>query len=741
MPTTAVHDFRGRPAIWIDGQPRPPVIAYVGPDHAGAFLQAGIELYTFYVPGEWWLGPERYDFSGIQRFIGDYIGKIPGGYFMPRIDLARQGVPWWSQAHPDEMVQVRGVAAGEPRPITEASTRAADYLGHDIRLEGLNLHSFHSHIWRAEAGRAAAALVAFCEAQPYAERIWAWQFCDGLFCEWFHWHEYSFDGMADYSPAALADFRAWLRREYGDAAELSRAWGREVDFTTAMIPAPRERMNAAHDEFYDPVRDRPTIDYARCFNDATADSLIAIFSAVKAALPQPKATCAFYGYQFSNMPRPQLNGHYSLQRVLASPAIDMIASPHAYSNRGHGGYHSPQAVADAIRRAGKLHIDEVDCKTVWTPASVTWKRHISQPQSVPETIEMLKKDAAYQLASGTALWWMDLTDQGWFDDPDAVEPLRRLHAIAAAYHERDIRSYAEVALVVSQQSMMYQAPREGLHNATLKMFRNWHLGRMGAPFEQIFVDDLERPDLPAYRLYIMANLFYVSERQRELIERVVKRQGATALWIYAPGFLDDGEASLERMHALTGIRFGRADIVADLNVRVTPGSHPIVAGLPADFAYGTGIDREQYLQPPRTQYLPTMTIGPAFYADDPAAEVLGIADSTGRAGLVVKNPGDWHSIYSAAPLLPWPLLRNIARFAGAHVFDDDGDMVWGNDGFLAVYAQHDGRRIIRFPHPADIRDAYTGELLGRAVDALELEMARWQTRLLDWGGYETLPIS
>ena len=43
----------------------------------------------------------------------------------------------------------------------------------------------------------------------------------------------------------------------------------------------------------------------------------------------------------------------ALAKLVDSPAVDMIASPHSYDNRGYGGYHSPQAMADTARRAGK----------------------------------------------------------------------------------------------------------------------------------------------------------------------------------------------------------------------------------------------------------------------------------------------------------------------------------------------------------------------------------------------------
>jgi len=730
MTATIIQNYHGVPTLFLDGRKVAPITAYVGPRFLTTFQEAGIQLYTFNTPGIWWIGPGQYDFSVIDAFLEDYIARNPDRYFMPRIDLSQQGFPWWGVAYPDEMNILRDIITGEVRDQLELNPEAISYLGHEVHLDGLNLHSFHSLAWREEAGQAVAALVNHCEAAPYAERIWGWHLCDGLFCEWFHWNEYSFECLADYSPAAQADYRRWLRRTYhNDCGELSHAWGRKVEFNSVTIPSPRERMQLSYGEFYDPVQDRPTIDYLQCFSDATVDSIIAICQAVKHALPQPKVTCVFYGYQFSDMPRPQLNAHYALRRLLTSPAVDLIASPHAYCNRGEGGYHSPQSIADTIRRAGKIHFDEIDCKTVWTPASVTWKKHISQPMTVAATIETMKKDAAYQLASATGQWWMDLTDQGWFDAPEAVEPIRRLKAIEERLQEMDRQSFGEIAFIVSQGSLMFQAPRAGLHNTTLQMFRQWHLSRLGAPFEQLMIDDLDRPDVPSFKLYIMANLFYLSDEGRTLIDRVVKRNGATVLWIYAPGFLDDHSASLANMQALTGIKYGMEDIAGELNVSITDFSHPITKDLPQGYGYGTGIDRDQYLRPPKIEYLPETVVSPAFYADDSDARVLGIAQSTCQPGLVVKDFGNWLSIYSTAPLLPWQLLRNIARQAGVHIYDDQGDMVWANNTFLAVYSQTDGQRTIRFPRSVTVEDAYEGSKLGTGITSLNLDMSLWETRL------------
>jgi hypothetical protein len=184
------------------------------------------------------------------------------------------------------------------------------------------------------------------------------------------------------------------------------------------------------------------------------------------------------------------------------------------------------------------------------------------------------------------------------------------------------------------------------------------------------------------------------------------------------------------MEALTGIRFGRHDLVAGLSVAITRYDHPLTQGLPQGFAYGTDVRLEEYTRPPKIQYLPEMAVGPAFFADDPEAEVLGVALATGRPGLVVKELEGWRSIYTAAPPLSWELLRNVARMAGVHLYSEAGDMVWGNDAFLAFYSQSVGIRTVPFPKPLTVEDAYEGRVLAENATSVEIDMQAHETRLL-----------
>ncbi len=108
----------------------------------------------------------------------------------------------------------------------------------------------------------------------------------------------------------------------------------------------------------------------------------------------------------------------------------------------------------------------------------------------------MKKDAAYALSTGTAFWWMDLTDEGWFFAPELVEPIRRILKIENQLIGMDRNSSSEIAFVVSQKAIHFQAPHEGLHNAVQKIFRNWHISRIGAPFDTLEINELANPNLP-----------------------------------------------------------------------------------------------------------------------------------------------------------------------------------------------------------------------------------------------------
>jgi hypothetical protein len=95
-----------------------------------------------------------------------------------------------------------------------------------------------------------------------------------------------------------------------------------------------------------------------------------------------------------------------------------------------------------------------------------------------------------------------------------------------------------------------------------------------------------------------------------------------------------------------------------------------------------------------------------------------------KPGLAVKAMDGWTSIYAAAPNIPAPVLRGIARFARAHVYNDAGDVLTGTRDLLAVHTTSGGRREFRLPAKAEvIHDLYENRTVARRASRFTVEMA------------------
>src|SRR5262249_19788993 len=146
------------------------------------------------------------------------------------------------------------------------------------------------------------------------------------------------------------------------------------------------------------------------------------------------------------------------------------------------------------------------------------------------------------------------------------------------------------------------------------------------------LDDLLAGDLPPYKLYVFLNPFHLDDRRRRALHQVLGAGGCTALWFYAPGYLnsdhDGAEIGVDNMTELTGFRFGFGRSYWAPFMHLTDFSHDITRGLSQELFWGT-----------------TRSLAPIFHLEDPEARVLGeVVYSLGRCqpglGLKTVQPTD-----------------------------------------------------------------------------------------------------
>jgi len=92
--------------------------------------------------------------------------------------------------------------------------------------------------------------------------------------------------------------------------------------------------------------------------------------------------------------------------------------------------------------------------------------------------------------------------------------------------------------------------------------------------------------------------------------------------------------------------------------------------------------------------------------------------------LALKEWATHRSLYSGVPLLPAGLLRNIARYAGCHVYTEENDVVMAGRGLITYHTVAPGERTLQLPEKATVWDIFSGECLGEGVEEVTLEFER-----------------
>ena len=318
------------------------------------------------------------------------------------------------------------------------------------------------------------------------------------------------------------------------------------------------------------------------------------------------------------------------------------------------------------------------------------------------------------LTHGLGVWWFIDNPPGKYLEWQKTEPpfqpwIEKFQSIGTWALGLDRRPQAEVAVLLDDESMFYEELKNTLSIPLIWHQRHQGLARFGAPYDIYLMDDLLDGGLPPYKLYIFLNAFRLDRERREAVSREVRRDGRTALWIYAPGYVAD-ELSTDAMTDLTGFVFERSNIPWGPFMHITDFTHPISAAVPQDLFWGTN-----------------SIIGPLFHLNDPDAGILGqVVYTMGRCkpGLGIKEYDDWTSIYCAAPNIPAPVLRGIASYAGAHIYSDAGDVLTATKDLLAVHTVSGGKREYVLPAKVEvIYDLYADQEISRNADRFEVALS------------------
>jgi hypothetical protein len=734
MSICAVRPHHGAPTLFVDGAPtfaglyltvrnfRRRSEGAAAPSERDdpyfeQFRDAGFHLYSAPLPvtfdGAY--DPETGDFPE-ERFapldiLRRYAELDPQARFLLRVGTEPRGEDSaWIRQHPEECEVLEARAKGiYPTP------------------------SYASDVWLRDAAAFLRALIGYLYAHDLDRHILGYLICGGDSAEWVKVGPME-DWAGDYSPPSQRAFAQWLRQTYGTVEALRRAWDDPaVDLDQPLVPSPAEQGDADLFLFKDPRRRRKAIDYFRFHAHLVARDIDYLCGVAKEACHGEHLAGVFYGYlqeivwnngffgqrltdadvAHSAAAR---SGHSALKEVLASPHVDFLSSPYSYGFRGvggEGGFMSPEA---SVRAAGKLWISEEDMRThLWPPDS-----YYGQTRDTNETVQVLKRQFANMLCHAGGAWWNDWGRRGGgiWAEPEIMDTFRRCQEIGRHHLTLpDRSSAAEVGVVIDAENWFY---RSTVNNLDIPTWRNrhWGIGRMGTPVDAILLTDLLEGRAREYKLYLFLNAPHFSAEERQRLKALLRRDGKVALWVYAPGFVDE-DLSVAHCHDLTGIRLRMTERQWGAHVYISNFAHAITERLPTSTFWGTD-----------------MRLGPLFTVDDPSVLTLGtVVINQGRCepGFVLKEEEGWASVYSAAPNLPAGVLRELARYAGAHVYCESEDVLYADPNYVALHTVRAETKTIHLPRRADVWEVFDERPVGRDCTAFQDPMEAGATHLYYYG--------
>jgi hypothetical protein len=713
-----VKPYNGTPTLFLDGEPVFAGMCWVSPpsaegwrdaEGAAAVAKAGIHIYAFDAGrGFEWVEPKAgrpdgFDFSTVEARYGRILDVDPEARFHLRLHFEIQPDDAWMKAYPQECE-----INSEGKPVGE---------------------SFASEVWRKQVNDFLRAFIAHLNRTGLIDRITAFQPGAGHTGEWVKGETSMSTLCGDYSEPMRRRFRSWLRRHYAnDLAAFRAAWNDpRISFDTAEVPSAVEQLQTRLYTFRDPARERNVIDYYRCFAELSSDLVIDFCRTVKKATDGKKLAGAFYGYLMdlawnggffgeraeSDYSTYQRSGHLGLRRVLESPYVDFLVSPYSYGFRGIGGDAPAMQPTESALLHGKLCIIEDDTRTHINP-----DLNYGHANSLSQSVAILRRNFARVVTHGQGMWWL-FESINPARDPAFATLLESFRELGQFLLQTDRTPSAEIAVLVDDESFLYETDRISLDVPLIFEQRLWGLARIGAPFDTYLLQDFIEGRLRPYKLYLFLNSFQLDKARREALNRELRKDGRVAVWIYAPGYLEEGP-SLEHMQELTGFKFGLNEHPWGPLMHIVDFTHPITAGLPQDLSWGTN-----------------NKLSPIFFVEDPDARVLGqVVFSQGncKPGMGVKAFPGWTSIYVAAPNLPAPVLRGMARFAGVHLYSQEGDVLYATRELLAVHTVSGGDRTFSLPREVEeVYDLFERRSIARNTNQFQARLLPVTTALFYTG--------
>lgn len=719
-----VSKVGGVPTIVLDGQPYGPMsyTRCAGTyDQLAEMGRRNYRLHFEMVGPVGWPGEQETTFQQLDDKLAKFLKEVPNARVILRLYLCNPR--HFATRYPDEVLRFNDGETGHFEKWYAMKDRPEEERGYP---------SFASNVWREGTCQALYNYVTHVRQSSYSKNVVGYFICGGGTEEWYYWGDYNHNQYCvDFSTPMLTAFRGYLRRRYdGDVSKLRTAWCDEtVDFATALPPDPNQRKETVG-AFWNPTYENRLRDYYQVHNKVMEDSVLLFSRAVKQACDNEQLVGMFHGYLQNHWLLE--GGQATLRDVLESKDIDFWSGPPQYDRRGPGEHGCARFPLASLRANGKLWISESDIRTNFSEQSGHNPALYGRPPSLEESLACLEREYAHMLCEGGNGWWFQMGREWYHHEPilKLFDQMQRCGEAAMAF---DRQTETDIATVVNLKSVM-TGPPWPVTSSLLDAVKVQETCRIGAPVDHWLLTDILKPGARRYKLYLLLNCFSLSAPERQAIDQQLRRDGATLIWMYAPGLFQPeaaDERSPEHVRELLG--FGlKSELGSSLSpaMKLTADGAKLCAGFDPDRTFGE-FERPQWkpdadgkvvAQPANATRLPER-----FSAE--GGTVLARYVDGGGASMAMRQTASATDLWIGSVMAPADLLRTLAKRAGCHLYCDADEIIYADSSFLAIHTRADGERTFHLRRPADVIEILSGQPVAQHVTEFTDSVPAYRTRV------------
>jgi hypothetical protein len=744
MRRVEVRAHNGRPTVFVDGAPLPMAgycpIGWSKPHFikgTSRFYPHQMNYYQIMLPAM------NSDLFGTQYWEGDTVSNTPlfksPKVLMQGFDAIDESAEEIIKHDPHAVIVVRMYPA-EPQSWKKLH-QDEFFLSEDGTYA--NSASYASDLYWNNAAKFGTSVIQYCESRPWANRIVGYvnlMPCEGVQIA-------SIEGwLYDHNPKMLPRWRAFLKARYQTDDALRAAWG-DNTLSLETVAMPKDKLRRTMPEvsrllYWQAGKDNaPLRDYLAFMRNLFHQRYRQVMTGMRAGTDRAR----FFVYDMYKQPMQGWNcgdffdmresrrlaepdlmaatGSIGVASLFDAPAFDGLLTPHDYQARGVGGIFEPEGMADSAVLRGKLFLCEMDQRT--------WADKVNgygTARNLREYEAISWRNLATALTRGFYFYWMDLSSD-WYAPAEIQQAISRQVAVIKESVNWKHETVPGIAVILDDAAALETNGGGNVMNEAVMWEMKQGLARCGVPVRTYLLEDLALPTFPKHAVFYFPNLFKVDDARLALLKDKVFRDGNVVVWGPGSGISDGTTISAANAEKLTGFKMEMIPVNYPHRVLLSDFSHPVTKGVHADTVLGGPLSYGPLLFPLDGQELGLAWTKLGRHNTGLAVKSFGKGARGAYAGKEALGTGDYAAVFTHAMPLPADLWRNLARFGGAHVYSDTGDVLLADSTIVALHALQSGPKTIMLPGSYNVYDVVTGKLFAKKAKQLKFTLQGPETRV------------